>query len=462
MNKKRIQQIKCLFTLFFVVCASFYATRSYAQNNAVTIRLSGVSMERVMNEIENQTNYLFLSNKDVDINSVVSVDVEARPLSEALAQMVRGTDVVYRFDGKYILLSKADRRPVTVKGVVTDADGAPVIGASVIVKGTTVGASTNTDGSFSLQVPPPAENAVLTVTYLGYEPVDVTVGSRTDFRITLRDSAVAVENVVVTALGIKRQEKALSYNVQQVKSEELTTVKDANFMNSLVGKVAGVQINSGASGPGASARVVMRGEKSIEKGNNVLYVIDGIPMYNHSFGGDGGTYAKQAGSESAADINPEDIESINMLTGPSAAALYGSDAANGVVVINTKRGVKDRTVVTVSNSTTFSKVYRLPDMQNSYGTSSGLMNWGEKYASTFDAKKFFNTGTNIINSVSVSTGNEKNQTYISASTTNTAGIIPENTYDRYNFTARNTTSFAKDKLDWTWAPALSSSTTKTW
>ena len=446
MNKKRIQQIKCLFTLFFVVCASFYATRSYAQNNAVTIRLSGVSMERVMNEIENQTNYLFLSNKDVDINSVVSVDVEARPLSEALAQMVRGTDVVYRFDGKYILLSKADRRPVTVKGVVTDADGAPVIGASVIVKGTTVGASTNTDGSFSLQVPPPAENAVLIVTYLGYEPVDVTVGSRTDFRITLRDSAVAVENVVVTALGIKRQEKALSYNVQQVKSEELTTVKDANFMNSLVGKVAGVQINSGASGPGASARVVMRGEKSIEKGNNVLYVIDGIPMYNHSFGGDGGTYAKQAGSESAADINPEDIESINMLTGPSAAALYGSDAANGVVVINTKRGVKDRTVVTVSNSTTFSKVYRLPDMQNSYGTSSGLMNWGEKYASTFDAKKFFNTGTNIINSVSVSTGNEKNQTYISASTTNTAGIIPENTYDRYNFTARNTTSFAKDKL----------------
>ena len=135
---------------------------------------------------------------------------------------------------------------------------------------------------------------------------------------------MAVENVVVTALGIKRQEKALSYNVQQVKSEELTTVKDANFMNSLVGKVAGVQINSGASGPGASARVVMRGEKSIEKGNNVLYVIDGIPMYNHSFGGDGGTYAKQAGSESAADINPEDIESINMLTGPSAAALYGS------------------------------------------------------------------------------------------------------------------------------------------
>lgn len=403
-------------------------------------------MERVMNEIEKQTNYLFLSNKDVDINSIVTVNVKERPLSEALTQMVRGLDVAYKFDGKYILLSKVNRKPVTVKGIVTDATGAPVIGASVIVKGTTIGVSTNADGSFSLQVPPPTEHAVLTVAYLGYESVDVTVGNRVDFRITLRDSSVDVENVVVTALGIKRQEKALSYNVQQIKSEELTTVKDANFLNSLVGKVAGVQINSGANGPGASARVVMRGEKSIEKGNNVLYVIDGIPMYNHSFGGNGGTYAATTGSESAADINPEDIESINMLTGPSAAALYGSDAANGVVIINTKHGAKDRTVVTVSNSTTFSKVTRLPEMQNSYGVSSGLMNWGEKYSSTFDARKFFNTGTNVINSVSLSTGNEKNQSYISASTTNTTGTIPENTYDRYNFTARNTTSFAKDKL----------------
>lgn len=155
MNKKRIQQIKCLFTLLFVVCASFYATRSYAQNAVVTINLSEVSMERVMNEIEKQTNYLFLSNKDVDISSIVSVNVKARPLSEALAQMVRGTDVVYKINDKYILLSKADRKPVTVKGIVTDAAGVPVIGASVIVKGTTIGVSTNTDGSFSLQIPPP-------------------------------------------------------------------------------------------------------------------------------------------------------------------------------------------------------------------------------------------------------------------------------------------------------------------
>ncbi|MEG1701100.1 MAG: SusC/RagA family TonB-linked outer membrane protein [Alistipes sp.] len=445
MNKKGIQQIKSWFTLFFFVCFLCYNTPGYAQNSSVTIKMSNVTMERVMNEIERQTTYLFLSNKDVNINSLVSVNVTARPMTEAMNQLVKGLDVNYKIDGKYIVLSKIDRQPIPVKGVVVSSNGQPIIGASVVVKGTTVGVSTDVDGKFAFTIPA-AESPVLVVTYLGYTTQEIAVGTQTYFKITLADSAVEMENVVVTALGIKRQEKALSYSVQQVKAEELTTVKDANFMNSLVGKVAGVQINSGANGPGGGVRVVMRGAKSIEKDNTVLYVIDGIPMYNHNFGGKGGAYDVQTGSESISDINPEDIESLNMLTGPSAAALYGSDAANGVVIINTKHGSKDHTTVTISNTTTFSKVYQMPQLQTSYGTSSGLMNWGEQMTSNFDAKKFFNTGSNVINSVSVSTGNQKNQTYISASTTNAQGIIPENTYDRYNFTARNTTSFAKDKL----------------
>ena len=400
MNQKRIQQIKCLFTLCFFVCAMFYGTQSYASDTKT--RKSSTNQERVISELELQNHYG---------------------------------------------ISFTDSKSAIINGVVKDANGNAIIGASVIIKGTTIGVSTDVDGRFTLQVPAPATEQTLVVDYLGFDTQEVLVGTRTQFDIVLTEGAVSMESVVVTALGIKRQEKALSYSVQQVKSDDITSVKDANFMNSLVGKVAGVQINSGANGPGGATRVVMRGEKSIEKGNNVLYVIDGIPMYNQSFGsGEGGAYSNVTGSESSADINPEDIESINMLTGPSAAALYGSDAANGVVIINTKRGAKDRTVVTVSNSTTFSKVYMLPEMQNTYGTSNGFMNWGEKINGTFDAKKFFNTGSNVINSVSVSTGNQKNQTYLSASTTNSAGIVPENTYDRYNFTARNTTSFAKDKL----------------
>ena len=333
----------------------------------------------------------------------------------------------------------------TVSGIVTDDQG-PVIGAAVMIKDGQGGVTTGLDGEYTLSGL--EQGDVIVVSILGYETQEVTYVGQATQNFQLKVSSEFLDEVVVTALGIKREEKTLAYTIQQVKSDELTAVKDANFVNSLVGKVAGVTINSGASGPGSSTRVIMRGMKSIEKNNTVLYVIDGIPMYNKSFGGTGGTMADVVGSESAADINPEDIESVNMLTGPSAAALYGSDAANGVIIINTKRGSEDKTTVTVSNSTTFSTVYMMPEMQDRYAKSSGYSNWGgatpEGYS--YDPRKFFQTGTNIINSVSLSTGNDKNQTYISASTTNTTGIVPESSYDRYNFTARNTTKFAKDKL----------------
>ena len=331
----------------------------------------------------------------------------------------------------------------SVKGTVTDAMG-PVVGATVIVKNGTSGTTTTSDGSFVLNNVKPGD--VIAVSFVGYKTEEIPYAGQTRLDVTLTEESQTMNAVVVTALGIKRQEKALAYNVQQVKAEDITAVKDANFVNSLVGKVAGVTINSGAGGSGASTRVVMRGMKSLEKNNAALYVIDGIPMYNRSFGGEGGAMADQVGSESAADINPEDIESISMLTGPSAAALYGSDAANGVILITTKRGAEEKTVVTVSNSTMFSTVTRLPEMQNRYGTSDGVYSWGDAQRGTFDPASFFNTGTNIINSVSLSTGTKKNQTYISVSTTNAADIIPESKYDRYNFSARNTTTFAKDKL----------------
>ena len=336
----------------------------------------------------------------------------------------------------------AVRTPVT--GSVRTESGQALIGASVLIKGTLQGATTDLGGNFRLNAAP---QDVLVFSYVGYAKQEVSVDSNTVLNITMAEDNTELEEVVVTALGIKRQEKALSYSVQQIGADKFTTVKDANFMSSLVGKVAGVQLNSGASGPGSSVRVVMRGEKSIANNNsNALYVIDGVPMFNRSYGGSGGTYAGQTGSESIADLNPEDIESINLLTGASAAALYGSSAARGVVIINTKKGMNDRTAVTVSNNTTFSRVYMLPRMQNSYGTSSGLMNCGEKYDSPFNARDFFNTGADVINSVSLTTGNRRNQTYVSASTTNATGTIPENGYNRYNFTARNTASFAKDKL----------------
>lgn len=259
---------------------------------------------------------------------------------------------------------------------------------------------------------------------------------------------VDLSTLVVTALGIKREERALSYNVQEIKSEELTRVKDANFMNTLTGKVAGVQINQSSAGIGGATKVVMRGAKSLVGDNNVLYVVDGMPMINPSRAASG-RFASQGGGESISDFNPEDIESISVLTGPSAAALYGASAANGVILITTKKGKDGRMKLNLSSTTEFYRPFILPEFQNTYGNAPGSdRSWGDKLAtpSTFDPKDFFQTGMNQTYSASLSVGTEKNQTYFSVATTTAEGIIPNNGYYRRNFTARNTANFLDNKL----------------
>ena len=301
------------------------------------------------------------------------------------------------------------------------------------------------DGAFTL--PNVKEGDTISISFLGYKTQDIVYSGQTFLDVTLVEDNEMLDTVVVTALGIKRSEKALSYNVQQVGADEVTTVKDANFMNSLVGKVAGVQINSGANGAGGSSRVVMRGVKSLTGNNLALYVIDGVPMFNMMNSSSGNNMSDQPGTDGVADINPDDIESISMLTGPSAAALYGNAAASGVVLITTKKGQEGKTSVTISNSTTFSKATMLPRMQSRYGNTIGqVASWGNATGNSYDPAKFFDTGANIINTISLSTGTARNQTYVSVSTTNTMGILPNSGYDRYNFTARNTTEIVKDKL----------------
>ena len=282
------------------------------------------------------------------------------------------------------------------------------------------------------------------------------VGTRTVFEVTLQEEAVALEGTVVTALGIRRDEKALSYNVQEVQAEMLTEVKNANFINSLAGKVAGVTINTSSSGVGGASKVVLRGNKSISQSSNALYVIDGIPMYN--FGGGGGTeFDSKGATESIADLNPEDIRSISVLTGAAAAALYGSEAANGAIMITTKAGEAGKMKVSFSSNTEFLSPFVLPEFQNIYGTglngsnsSSGIYSWGayipESARYNYTPNDYFETGHTYTNSFSVSGGTDRNQTYFSAAAVNSDGIIPNNRYDRYNFTFRNTTYFLKDRL----------------
>lgn len=459
MNKKIIQQIR-LSILLFVPALLFPLSAVHAQNARVTIRGNKVKMEQVISAIERQTRYLFGIDDDVNTGLLVTVHVENEPLKKALDEMVRGTDISYTVEGTNILLFRrantSQERSVKVSGRVVDASGVPIIGASVIVRGTTLGVSTDAEGRFMLEVPAPAASQTLEVSYLGYETASIPVGSRTTFTVTLQESTSEIEQVVVTALGIKRQEKALSYNVQQVAASDITLVKDANFMNSLSGKVAGVTINASSSGVGGATKVVLRGNKSISQSSNALYVIDGIPMYN--FGGGGGTeFDSRGATESIADINPEDIESISVLTGAAAAALYGSEAANGAVMITTKKGEAGALKVTLTSNTEFLNPFVLPEFQNRYGTGlngvrsgSNIYSWGERLAPSarygYTPNDFFETGHVYTNAFTLSGGTDRNQTYFSAAAVNSDGIIPNNEYDRYNFTFRNTSFFLKDKL----------------
>lgn len=336
----------------------------------------------------------------------------------------------------------------TVSGTVIDEQG-PVAGAAVMIKDGQGGVTTGLEGEYTLGGLKSGD--VIVVSILGYEDQEAVWNGQATLDFKLSVSSEFLDEVVVTALGIKRAEKALSYNVQEIDSDELLRAQDVNFVNSLNGKIAGVTINKSASGVGGATRVVMRGAKSIEGDNNVLYVVDGIPLVNTTLGtGNDVMGEARASTEGISDFNPEDIESISVLSGPSAAALYGSSAANGVILITTRKGEEGKVSVSFSSTSEFSNAYMTPEFQNSYGNLPGTYeSWGNKLPepNNYDPKKdFFETGMTFINSLTLTTGNKYNQTYASVSSTNATGIVPNNKYDRLNLTIRNTSSFLKDKL----------------
>lgn len=333
-----------------------------------------------------------------------------------------------------------------VVGVVKDVHGEPLVGVQVVPVGATAsGTVTDLDGNYAVNVPKGITK--LSFTYLGMAEQVIDINGRSRIDVVMKEDAEVLGEVVVTALGIKRSQKALSYNVQEMKGDVLTTVKDANFMNALAGKVAGVNINASSSGIGGATRVVMRGPKSLNQSNQALYVIDGVPIFNANGGETSGIYASQPKGEGISDINPDDIESMSVLSGPAAAALYGASAAQGVIMITTKKGKEGKVSVMLSNSSSFSNPFVMPKFQNEYANKLGeVKSWGAQHSSDYDPAKFFNTAYSVQNTASLTIGSDKNQTYLSIGTSNAGGIIPNSAYDKYNFTFRNTTKFLDDKL----------------
>ena len=344
-----------------------------------------------------------------------------------------------------------EEKCVVVKGVVCDAQGEAIVGVNIIEKGTMNGVTTDRRGKFSLEID---LHGTLIVSFVGYRTRIISVEGRTDFVITLEHDYILLDDVIVTALGLQKKESALSYAAIQVDKDELVRVKNPNMIVALMGKVAGMQVNRSSSGMGGAVKVVMRGNRSVAGNNQPLYVIDGVPMLNESseqpYTAIGGT--ADAGNRDAGDgisnLNPEDIESISILKGAPAAALYGTQAANGVILITTKKGLAGKQEVAFTSSVAFDKAMMLPKLQNHYGMSDEIESWGERENITTGnpIPSFFRTGVTAIHSLSFMTGNERVQTYFSYANTMGKGILGKHELSKHNINFRETATFYEGRL----------------
>lgn len=324
----------------------------------------------------------------------------------------------------------------TLEGLIKD-DSGPLLGATVIVKNTTRGTTTDMDGKFRLEGLQPGD--VLQVTYVGYDPYEVTYTGQTTLDILMTTTANQLNAVVVTAMGIERQSKTLSYAAETVGGDDVADIKSVNMINALQGKAAGLQITPNSTGAGGSSKILFRGNKSINGSNQPLVVVDGVPLIMNitSDQVDSNWGAQRDGGDAMSTINPDDIASISLLKGASAAALYGAVAANGAIMITTKSAMAGRLAVNVSSNTTIDTPLSLPEFQNTYG-ANGQYSWGDKLASKAPdyAEKFFRTGWTTNNSISINGGAEDLRAYFSYGNVTSGGITPENDYSQHTLNAK--------------------------
>lgn len=350
------------------------------------------------------------------------------------------------------LLALAQTRQVS--GTVTGADGKPVAGVTVVVEGTSVGTTTNASGVYTIAAP---ANAKLLFTFIGMENQVVPVSGKTRIDVRMKEDAIGVDEVVVTAMGITRSEKSLGYSVTTVKADEISKAREGNVLNSLAGKVAGVNISASSGTAGGGSRIIIRGQSSLGSAGSPLFVIDGMPVSNQSYNPTGLNGSVDVGNR-MGDVSGDDIESINVLKGAAATALYGARAKDGAIIITTKKGSRmQKTSVTINSTLRFENILKSPDFQNTYAggnSTDGTYNatsqngWGPKMegqtvenylgdevqlkAYKNNVKDFYNTGHTYINNISVAGGDEKNDFRLGFTAHNQEGIIPGNDYDKYN------------------------------
>jgi TonB-linked SusC/RagA family outer membrane protein len=467
---------------FIFLLALILNVRAEGYSQKVTYSGENVPIEKVFSTIKKQTGYGFFFQKElISLAKPVTINAVNEDLSDVLIALFKDQPLEFSIKNKTILVLKRvvpvmvpgsnlvdisnlmEEKDIVVKGQIKDAQGETLPGVSIKLKGSTVGATTDIDGRFTINVTD--NNSILVFTYIGYQTQEVTVGSRTTLNVQLIAANTALTEVVVTALGISRQKKALAYAVTEVKGEEFTQARENNVANAFAGKIAGVNVTGISSGPGGSSRVVIRGNGSLSGNNQPLYVINGLPMNNTARSqaqGEGATILDRG--DGIAAINPDDIETISVLKGGPAAALYGSQAANGVILITTKTGTAQKGIGVEFNSNfTVGSPSMYPDLQYEYGQgldgvkpttkaqsiSSGRLAFGAKMDGQpyvqFDGvlrpyspvnikdnwKNFYRPSTNLTNTLAFSGGNSSALTYrISLSDLQASAMDPGSSYAR--------------------------------
>ncbi|HVY73736.1 MAG TPA: SusC/RagA family TonB-linked outer membrane protein [Puia sp.] len=462
--------MKFLILFLFVGSLQLHAT-GYAQVK-INLSLQHVEIKKALLAIQRESPYRFMYNDDLlPREARVTIEVKDAGIDDVLNTLFANTSLTYTIlKNNLVVISnkKEEAAAVTVNGTVQlrgqDGQLSSRSNITVVEKGTAHGTVTDDNGAFSLSVSGP--DAVLEISFVGYKTQDFPLNGQANVNIVLDIQDNQLQDVVVTALGISRQKKSISYATQSLKGSELSDSRNVNVTSAMEGRVANMTINKTNAGPGSSNRIVFRGNRSITNGNQPLIVVDGVRVDNtpNAFTDVTGNVHNDArdNGDGISNINPDDIESMTVLTGASAAALYGSDASNGAIIITTKKGKSGRGAgIQISSSAVFENPLVLPDFQNVYGQGVGgtfipssnyswgpqmtgqqLQDWTGKTQAFSpqpdNVKDFFQTGSELVNTASISAGGEHAQTYFSYTNTYSKGILPNNYYKRNNLNLRET------------------------
>lgn len=435
---KQIFRIMRISTFLLMVCVfCSYAGNAHSQNAKVSIHINNVKLDKILNEIENQTDYLFIYNNQVDINKITSVKVKNEAVAQVLDRILSGTGINYELEGTHIILTTeaikdlhAQQQAKTVTGTVTDVSGEPIIGANIRIKGTTTGTITDIDGNFSIEAEP---QSVIEVSYIGYLTQETVINNQKSIRFLLKEDTKTLDEVVVIGYGVQKKAD-LTGSVANINTEKLNTQSNANIGQALQGKIAGVDIVSQGGAPGSGTRIMVRGIGTLNNASP-LYIVDGMYM------------------NSIDHINPNDIASIDVLKDASSAAIYGSRAANGVIIVTTKEGsnTEGKTIIDLSVNLGISTASKFLDMLDAKG-------WAEVTTIARQAigKPALDMATDLANkpdndwqdimfrpalmqnyNLAVKGGGKYSTYYTGLGYFNQDGIVKGTNYQRYNIQSKN-------------------------